>query len=168
MLGRKILLMLALRCRILVLKLCTDLDLSLLYIWYSEHKPNLYRKINVSARCLPFAAQLERWSLVCGIKITFTVLQRTTLFPQQKNRWNALQTGFHWESLFVRPHRKPPSPFLFGRFAATQLALRLHQKRTQVVCSNREARKRPARGHSRNWPWDWKAYAHICRQTKEN
>jgi len=32
----------------------------------------------------------------------------------------------------------------FGCYAATQLALQLHQERTQVVCSNREARKRPA------------------------
>jgi len=34
-----------------------------------------------------------------------------------------------------------------------QLALQLCQKRTHVVCSNREARKRPARRHSRNGPW---------------
>jgi len=35
-------------------------------------------------------------------------------------------------------------------FADTQLAHRLQQERTQVVCSNREARKHPARRHSRN------------------
>jgi len=29
-------------------------------------------------------------------------------------------------------------------FAATQLALQVQQERTQVVCSNRQARKRPA------------------------
>jgi len=33
---------------------------------------------------------------------------------------------------------------------ATQLARQLHQERTRVVCSNREARKRPARRHSCN------------------
>jgi len=33
-------------------------------------------------------------------------------------------------------------------FAATQLALQLHQKCTQVACSNREARKRPAESNS--------------------
>ena len=35
-------------------------------------------------------------------------------------------------------------------YAATQLALQLQQERTQVVCSTRVARKRPARRHSRN------------------
>ena len=38
----------------------------------------------------------------------------------------------------------------FFCYAATQLALQLHQERTQVVCSNREAQKRPARRYSRN------------------
>jgi len=42
--------------------------------------------------------------------------------------------------------------FVFGS-AVTQLARQLHQERTQVVCSNREARKRPARRHSYNGPW---------------
>jgi len=32
-------------------------------------------------------------------------------------------------------------------YAATELALQLHQECTHVVCSNREARKRPARRH---------------------
>jgi len=32
--------------------------------------------------------------------------------------------------------------FSFNFFAATQLALQLHQKGTQVVCSNKEAWKR--------------------------
>jgi len=36
--------------------------------------------------------------------------------------------------------------------AATQLALQLQQERAQVVCSNKEARKRLARRHSRNAP----------------
>ena len=35
-------------------------------------------------------------------------------------------------------------------YATTQLVLQLQQERTQVVCSNRVARKRPARRHSRN------------------
>ena len=41
----------------------------------------------------------------------------------------------------------------FGCYAATQLALQLHQEHTQVVCSNGVARKRPARRHSRYGPW---------------
>jgi len=54
--------------------------------------------------------------------------------------------------------------YFFGCYAATgQLALQLHQQRTQVVCSIREARKRPAREHSPQWTLDLKAYANtIC------
>ena len=44
----------------------------------------------------------------------------------------------------------PEFVFFFGCYAATQVALQLNQERTQLVCSNREARKCPARGHSRN------------------
>jgi len=35
--------------------------------------------------------------------------------------------------------------FVFCCYAATQLALQVQQERTQVVCSNREAWKRPLR-----------------------
>jgi len=38
-------------------------------------------------------------------------------------------------------------------YAATQLALQLHQERKQVVRSNRVTRKRPARGHCPNGHW---------------
>jgi len=41
--------------------------------------------------------------------------------------------------------------FLFCH-AATQLPLQLHQERTQVLCSNGVAQKRPARRHFRNGP----------------
>jgi len=37
-------------------------------------------------------------------------------------------------------------------YATTQPALQLRQEQSQVVCSNMEARKRPAWGHSRNGP----------------
>jgi len=40
--------------------------------------------------------------------------------------------------------------FYFLCFAATQLACQLQQERTQVVCGNKEARKRLAQRHSRN------------------
>jgi len=33
-------------------------------------------------------------------------------------------------------------PFFYGCYAATQLALQVQQKRTHVVCGNKEARKR--------------------------
>ena len=56
----------------------------------------------------------------------------------------------------------PPAPshsasawfqFLFCCcYVSTQLALQLHQERTQVVCSNKVAQKRPARRHSHNGP----------------
>jgi len=49
-----------------------------------------------------------------------------------------------------------PTWWLFfwgGGFAATQLAHQLHQEHTQVVCSNKVARKHLARRHSRNGPW---------------
>ena len=38
-------------------------------------------------------------------------------------------------------------------FCTTQLVRQLHQERTQVGCSNKEARKRLTRRHSRNGPW---------------
>jgi len=44
----------------------------------------------------------------------------------------------------------------------TQLALQLHQERTQVACGFREAWKRPVRGHSRNGPYPWSRY--CCGQ----
>jgi len=34
--------------------------------------------------------------------------------------------------------------FFFGFFATTQLVRKVQQERLQVVCSNREAQKRPA------------------------
>jgi len=57
--------------------------------------------------------------------------------------------------------------FFYFCYATTQLARKLQQERAQVVCSNREARKRLARGHSRNGPLELKAYTHTCRQTKQ-
>ena len=48
-----------------------------------------------------------------------------------------------------------------GCYAATQLALELQQERTQVVCSNKEARKRLARRHSRNGPWTHECYFEV-------
>jgi len=51
-------------------------------------------------------------------------------------------------------------------FVATQLARPLQQERTQVVCSNREARKRPARTWGTpvmdSWPWKQVLHINIC------
>ena len=46
-------------------------------------------------------------------------------------------------------------------FAVTQPARQLHQERTQVACSNRKARKRPARRHSRK---DLKLWRHTTHK----
>jgi len=56
-----------------------------------------------------------------------------------------------------------PSHFFFGCFAVTQ---QLHEEPTQVVCSNMEAQKRPARGHSSyNGPWTWRrTHAQVDKQ----
>ena len=55
-------------------------------------------------------------------------------------------------------------PSFFGRFATTQLARHLHQERTKVVCSNKEAWKRLARRHSRNGPWTyWQTHTHVVK-----
>jgi len=59
-------------------------------------------------------------------------------------------------------------PIFFGLwfaacYAATQLALQLHQERIHVVRSNRVAQKRPARVHSRNGPF--LVFGLLCRHT---
>jgi len=63
--------------RIQVPKLCTDLDLSLLYILILGTYSKFARKnnfLNSSARRLHSAALLERWPQVCRVNITFTKL----------------------------------------------------------------------------------------------
>ena len=65
---------------------------------------------------------------------------------------------FYWHECFL---------FFFCCYAATQLALQVQQERSQVVCSNREARKRLARGHSRNGPWTRWRHTHTHVDTKK-
>jgi len=73
-------------------------------------------------------------------------------------KWtNKRVVSTRWRAFFVlayykrhTAHRGTPSTagtntngvFFFGYFAATQLALQLRQERSQVACSNKEARKR--------------------------
>jgi len=52
-------------------------------------------------------------------------------------------------SLFFKKNKDDPCRC----YAATQLALQLQQERAQVVCSNKDPRKRLAQRHSRNGPW---------------
>jgi len=56
--------------------------------------------------------------------------------------------------------------FLFCCYAATQLALQVQQEPTQVVCSNKDARKRLAEALPQ-WTMDLMAYAYTCIQIKE-
>jgi len=55
-------------------------------------------------------------------------------------------SGFWWPE-------KLEIGFFLVLFCRTQLARQLQQERAQVVCSNKVARKRLARRHSRNGPW---------------
>jgi len=70
--------------------------------------------------------------------------------------------GIDTDTFILRKYRS--QRIFFECFAAAQLARQLQQERTQVVCSNREAQKCPARGHSRNGPWTLKANAYTCNQ----
>jgi len=50
-------------------------------------------------------------------------------------------------------------------YAATQLAPQVQQERTQVVCSNKVARKRLA--YSRNGPWnEWQTHTHPVEKKR--
>ena len=54
-------------------------------------------------------------------------------------------------------------------YAASPLALQLHQERIQVVRSNRVVWKRPPRGQSRNGSWTWSqesTHTHIGKQKR--
>jgi len=61
--------------------------------------------------------------------------------------------GIFFLVLCINDRHTAVSFFFFVCFAATQLARQVHQERTQVLCSNKVARKRLARRHSRNGPW---------------
>jgi len=57
--------------------------------------------------------------------------------------------------------------FLFFGFAATQIARQVQQERTQVVWSNKVVRKRLARRHSHNGPWnEWQTHTHVVEEKR--
>jgi len=59
------------------------------------------------------------------------------------------ESGRHCAPTLAPRRPKHAFCFCFCRcYAATQLVLQLHQERTQVVCSNRDARKRPAESNA--------------------
>jgi len=84
-------------------KLCTDLDLGLLYILISGTCSKFAQKHNFLSLgvCFPqlcrFAA--SRWRL--------QNYRRIVSFPRQNFRLNTLSTGFHWESAFFREIPNP-------------------------------------------------------------
>jgi len=61
--------------------------------------------------------------------------------------------GFDVKLLGIYPLGPYVVFLVFCCYVATQLSRQLHQERTQVVCSNKEAWKRLALRHSRNGPW---------------
>jgi len=79
-------------------KLCTDLDLSLLYILilgtYSKSE-----KYFPSSRRLLSAALLELWLHVCRVKITFTVLSMNCFVSTTKN---SMKSVVNWIPLRIR------------------------------------------------------------------
>jgi len=66
--------------------------------------------------------------------------------------------GVFWDVVFI-------VRFLILCLAATQLAIQVQQERTQVVCSNKEARKRLAEALPQ-WTLDLKANAYTYSQIK--
>jgi len=61
-----------------------------------------------------------------------------------------------WFSFFFscKTEAKVNPRFFFGLFCHHTASAPLQQERSLVVCSKREARKRPARRHSRHGPWN--------------
>jgi len=95
---------------VLQLKLCTDIDLILLYVLILGTYSKCARKNNFPALgvCFP-----QPWSSAgrrfATSRSRLQNYWRIVSFPQQKFRRNALWTEFHWESAFVR---KIPNPTL--------------------------------------------------------
>jgi len=94
-------------------KLCTDLDLGLLYILIL----GTYSKFAWENNFLALGVCFLQLCSSAGRRFAMSRsrlknYRRIVSFPQQKNRWNAWWTGFHWESAFVReipnPTLNPP------------------------------------------------------------
>jgi len=93
-------------------KLCTDLDLSFLYILILGSYSKFARKNNFLALGVCFTQPCS--SAGHRFAASRSCLQnhrRIVSFPQQKFRWNALLTGFHRESAFAR---EIPNPTLMS------------------------------------------------------
>jgi len=84
-------------------KKCTDLDLSFLYILILRTYSEFTRKNNFLALGVCFlqpCSSTGRRFATSRSRLQY--YRRIVSFPQQKNRWYALWTGFHWESAFIR------------------------------------------------------------------
>ena len=100
-------------------KLCTDLDLGLLYIWiigtYSRFaRKNIFLVLGV---CFP-AALLERWLQVCRIKITFTKPPTNRFVSTTKK---SLKCVVNWIPPRIRVRSKNIQPHLKHRPASSIL-----------------------------------------------
>ena len=85
-----------------VLKLYTDLDPTLLHILILRK----YSKFVWKNEMLALGVCLEQHCSSAGPRFDdsrsrLQNYRRIFSFPQPKTRWNALSTGFHWESAFV-------------------------------------------------------------------
>jgi len=74
-----------------------------------------------------------------GFKVLFKVIKAIIIIS---DAYTLTQTYTYYDTY----------TFFFQCFATTQLVRQVQQERTQVVCGNKEARKRLARSHSRNGP----------------
>ena len=90
-------------------KKCTDRDLSLLYILTLGTYSKFAWKNNFFAPgvCFPQACSSAGRRFAAS-RSRLHKYRRIVSFPQQKNRWHTLSTGFHWESAFVWEIPKPP------------------------------------------------------------
>jgi len=110
------------------------------------------------------------WHNVCsGAQVPWQVYMNTAALSLETNPLSASQLPAprctnHYDKSDIIQKRYESQ--VFWCFAATQLALPVHQERTQVVCSNKEARKRLAEALP-PWTMDFIASAYTCTQIKE-
>jgi len=83
-------------------KLCTDLDLSLVYILiYGTHSKFARKNIFLALGLCFLQLCSSAGRRFAASRLRLQNYWRIVSFPQQKLPWNALQTGFHWESAFL-------------------------------------------------------------------
>jgi len=89
-------------------KLCTNLDLSLFYILTLGTDSKFARKNNFLALGVFFPQPCSSAGcMFAALRSRLQYYRRIVSFPKQQIRWNALWTGFHWESAYVREIPNP-------------------------------------------------------------